>query len=394
MYKRDITKQIVERLTLDRHFIQIIAGARQTGKTTAINQSIADLKIPSFYISCDEPTLHDRIWLEQQWMLARKKTHSEKQVVLVIDEIQKVTDWQETVKRLWDEDSKLGIDIRVALLGSAPLLIGKGASESLAGRFEVIHTGHWSFLEMHDAFGWELEQYILLGGYPGTVPIIDDFTRWQRYVLDSLIEPTVVRDILSLNRIDKPALLRSLFHLGCAYSGRIVALTKIIGQLQDAGNTTTLAHYIELLNQAGLLRGIPKYSGDRLRQRSSLPKFLVYNTALMTAESGQNPGTIRENPALWGRWVESAVGAGLINQTLGTTIELFYWRERDKEVDFVLRKGDNVSLIEVKSGHRRESQPGMAAFENIYGACRKYLVGQGGIPLEEFFRINLSELFF
>jgi predicted AAA+ superfamily ATPase len=365
----------------------VLAGPRQVGKTVLARQVIEDLAIPSHYASADEPTLRGRTWLEQQWDLARLQTDSngvKKEALLVLDEVQKITDWSELVKRLWDEDSAAKRQLKVVLLGSAPLLIQKGLTESLAGRFEIIPATHWSFAEMREAFGWDLETYIFFGGYPGSAELIGDQSRWRRYIIDSLIETTISRDILLLTRVDKPALLRRVFQLACDYSGQIVSYQKMLGQLQDAGNTTTLAHYLELLAGAGMVIGLPKYSGGRARQRGSSPKLHVMNNALMTASCDLDFNNIRKNRDTWGRLVESAAGAHLINGTRGTNAEVFYWRERSHEVDFVLRSGRSAIAIEVKSGRARESIVGMEAFSKAFKVTRKLLIGGDGVSIEEF----------
>ncbi|MCD4670558.1 MAG: AAA family ATPase, partial [Actinomycetia bacterium] len=248
-YKRPIYSKILKRIKEKRQFIQVLAGPRQVGKTTLARQIINDYKSPIHYASADEPTLRDRSWLNQQWDIARLKIAEEKKSValLIIDEVQKVSGWSETVKRLWDEDTANKTNLKVILLGSSPLLMQKGLTESLAGRFETIPVMHWSFAEMRDCFNIALERYIYFGGYPGAARLIINRQRWRQYILDSLIETTISRDILLMTRVDKPALLRRLFHLGCEYSGQILSYQKMIGQLQDAGNTTTLAHYLELL---------------------------------------------------------------------------------------------------------------------------------------------------
>ncbi|MBI2999746.1 MAG: ATP-binding protein [Deltaproteobacteria bacterium] len=387
MYKRPIYKTLLKRLREPRRFIQVLTGPRQVGKTVLARQVTEALNIPSHYASADEPTLRDRTWLEQQWDLARLQIHPQrgpKEALLVLDEVQKVTDWSEVVKRLWDEDSASRRPLKVVLLGSAPLLIQKGLTESLAGRFEVIAATHWSYGEMREAFGWELEQYIFYGGYPGSAELVSDENRWRRYIIDSLIETTISRDILLLTRVDKPALLRRLFQLACDYSGQVVSYQKMLGQLQDAGNTTTLAHYLDLLAGAGMIAGLPKYSGGRTRQRGSSPKLQVMNNALMTAPSAMTFNQARKDRDYWGRLVESALGAYLVNGTRGTSIEVFYWRERSREVDFVLRSGQSIVALEVKSGRAKESLAGMEALSKEFRLKRKLLVGGGGIPLEDF----------
>ena len=386
MIRQAIHDELWKRLKEKRRFLQVLAGPRQTGKTTLARQVMEASHIPAHYASADEPSLHgDRIWLEQQWDIARLKAGEGKSgALLVLDEIQKITDWPKVVKLLWDADTHSGVALKVVLLGSAPLLVQSGLAESLAGRFEVIPVPHWSFPEMREAFGWTLEQYIFYGAYPGAAGLIDKPDRWRRYILDSLIETTISRDILSLNRVDKPALLRRLFLLGCAYSGQILSYQKMIGQLTDAGNTTTLAHYLELLQGAGMLAGLAKYSQGPLRQRGSSPKLQVLNTALMSAQDARSLVEARNDGDHWGRLIESAAGAHLFNSSFGMNISVAYWRERNQEVDFVLQQGKTVVAMEVKSGGRRESLPGMAAFARQFKPKRQLLVGGQGIPLEEF----------
>lgn len=383
MFKRPIYNVIFKRISEPRRFIQVLSGPRQTGKTTLARQLIDDIKMPSHYASADEPTLKSTSWIEQQWEAARTKTRTGK-ALFVLDEVQKITGWSEIVKRLWDEDSAGRFSLYVIVLGSSPLIVQRGLTESLAGRFEVIPITHWSFSEMREAFGWNVEQYIFYGGYPGSADLINDPMRWSHYIMDSLIETTVSRDILLMKRVDKPALLRRLFDLGCAYSGQILSYQKMLGQLQDAGNTTTLAHYLNLLQGAGLLMGLPKYAGQIVRRRASSPKLQVLNTALMTAPSQLTLDEAKSDSEHWGRLVESAVGATLVNGLKGTQAKLFYWSSCNREVDFVLQRGDNLIAIEVKSGLQKTSLPGIDAFSKEFRVKRKLLVGAQGIPLREF----------
>ncbi len=371
-----------------------MAGPRQVGKTILAKQVIDEVAIPSHYASADEPTLRDRNWIEEQWDLARLKITSKKrtkETLLVLDEVQKVTAWSEVVKHLWDQDTAARRRLKVVLLGSSPLLIQKGLTESLAGRFEIIPATHWSYAEIRDAFGWSHDQFIYFGGYPGAAELIEDEERWRRYIIDSLIETTISRDILLLTRVDKPALLRRLFQLACDYSGQVISYQKMLGQLQDAGNTTTLAHYLELLSGAGMVMGLPKYSGGRARQRGSSPKLQVMNTALMTAPSSIPFEQTLEDRDFWGRLVESAVGAHLVNSLRGTNAEVFYWRERNREVDFVVKSGRVTVAIEVKSGSAKKVLPGMEALGKEFRVNRKLLVGGDGIPIEEFLLKPVAE---
>ena len=324
-------------------------------------------------------------WIGQQWGAARLAADhaGDEGALLILDEVQKAPNWAEAVKRLWDEDTRNRRRLRVVLSGSAQLLIGRGLTESLAGRFELLHLPHWSFPEMQNAFGWSLERFLFYGAYPGAVPLVRQPARWSRYIRDSLIEPMIARDVLLLSRVDKPALLRRLFELGCAYSGQILSYTKMLGQLQDAGNTTTLAHYLDLLAGAGVLTGLQKYGGEVAR-RSSSPKLQVLNTALMTAGTRLTLAQARTDREFWGRLVESAVGAHLANAAAAGSCEVFYWRHRNREVDFVVRAGRAVTAIEVKSGRTRQTPPGMAAFADVFRPARSLLVGGDGIPVAEF----------
>ncbi len=385
-YVRPQADELAKRIAEPRRVIIAVAGPRQVGKTTLVRHVVEASGIPARYASADEPTLRGSEWLSQQWEAARIEARDAGRggSVLVIDEIQKLPGWAEGVKRLWDEDTAAKRPLRVVLLGSAPLLVGRGLSESLAGRFEMLHLPHWSLAEMRAAFGWSLDQYVFHGGYPGAAPLVAEPARWARYVLDSLVETTISRDVLLLTRVDKPALLRRLFDLGCSHSSQVLSFTKMLGQLQDAGNTTTLAHYLDLLAGAGMLTGLQKYSGSAVRRRGSSPKLQVLNTALMTAQTGLTPDQARADPGFWGRLVESAVGAHLANAAATGVCKLFYWREGSLEVDFVVQAGRVLTAIEIKSGRVRDSLPGLAAFSAEYLPKRRLLVGGDGIAIEEF----------
>jgi uncharacterized protein len=385
-YRRKQTEILVARLHEKRRFIQVLAGPRQSGKTTVAHQVAAASKIPSRLISADDPEAHGRIWLQQQWESSRAEARDagKEGSILIIDEIQKIPDWSESVKRFWDEDTRTHVPLKVLILGSAPLLNLQGLTESLAGRFEVIRSTHWSFAEMRDAFGWSWNQYVYFGGYPGSAELIGDENRWKRYILDSMVETTLSRDILLLQRVDKPALLRQLFNIGCSYSGQILSYTKIVGQLQDAGNTTTLAHYLELLGRAGVMVGLHKYAGQKVRQRGSSPKFQVLNGALVTSQSEMSFAQAKNDHMYWGRLVESAVGAHLVNESFAGGFGVYYWREGQKEVDFVLKKGKTIVGVEVKSGIGDASRTWMEEFARAFSPKRVLLVGADGIQLDQF----------
>src|ERR1043165_1088164 len=263
MVRKPLHDALVRRLTEERRFLQVLAGPRQVGKTTLARQVMKALPLPAHYASADEPTLRDRTWIEQQWDLARLKAKPGKTgALLVLDEIQKVPGSSDIVKRLWDAAAHAGLALKVLLLGSSPLLIRTGLTESLAGRFELTPVPHWSFAEMREAFGWGLEQFIYYGAYPGAAPLIHEPERWRRYIVDSLIET--------------------------------------------------------------------------------------------------------------------------INTSMGSAIELNYWRDRNLEVAFVLHQGKTTVSIEVKSGRRKTSLPGLEAFAKQFKPKRQLLVGGQGIALEEF----------
>lgn len=371
----------------------MLAGPRQVGKTTLARQLIAASHHAVHFASADALAAEDRQWIRQQWEIARfKLSQSEsKEGLLILDEIQKVPDWSEVIKSLWDEDTNNGLPLKVMILGSSPLLVQRGLTESLAGRFEIIPVRHWSFKEMQDAFDVSLDEYVYFGGYPGAADLRKDEGRWKNYIVDSLIETTISRDILLMTQVNKPALLRQLFYLGCQYSGQILSYQKMVGQMQDAGNTTTLAHYLELLAGAGMLCGISKYAGQQVRQRGSSPKLQVIDMALMSALSRQGFTSVRSDPELWGRWIESVVGAHLVNSSIEYGFELFYWRDRGREVDFIVRHQGRLLAIEVKSHKRQTALPGMDAFVNAFHPDKIMLIGGDGLEVELFLSMDVNQ---
>ena len=283
--------------------------------------------------------------------------------------------------------------LKVVVRGSAPLLFAQGLTESLAGRFETLRLPHWSYAEMRAAFGFSLDHYLYFGGYPGAATLVRDPTRWSRYIADSLIETSIARDVLLLTRVDKPALLRRLFELACRYSGQVLSYTKMLGRLQDAGNSTTLAHYLDLLAGAGMVCGLPKYAGDAARSRGSSPKLQVLNTALMTVMAGVSPDEARTDREFLGRLIESAVGAHLANAAAAGECELYHWRDRGQEVDFVVKARTQLTAIEVKSGRAPQAHAGTAAFAAAFKVKRTLLVGGDGISVEDFLNQPATEWF-
>ena len=394
MYKRIEYQTIKERIKESRKFIQVVMGARQIGKSTVVKQVLNDLDEPYRMFSADNVPTTNSAWISDCWAAVRslKENKGWESIVLVIDEIQKITNWSEVVKKEWDADTFNDTNIKVLLLGSSRVLLEKGLSESLAGRFEEIRMTHWSYQEMKECFGFTLDQYIFYGGYPGAAPLIHDEDRFSQYIQSAIIEATINKDILMDTPISKPALLRQTFELGAAYSGEILSLNKMLGSLQDAGNTVTLASYINLLNESGLLCGLQKYSIDLARRRASIPKLQVYNNALKMVYSPLTFEEVLVDRKSWGRIIESCIGAYLVSQSFVHRFEVFYWRERDDEVDFILRKKSSVIAIEVKSNAEKKTA-GLEKFKQLFQPNKAFIVGDGGISIEDFLSMDIRKLF-
>ena len=357
-----------------------------------MQQIIAKWTGPTKYASADLPAPPDTAWLQSQWEVARQESkQSKKPVLLVLDEIQKIHRWSEVVKALWDEDKNRKRSLRVVLLGSASLHVKKGAEESLAGRFEQSYCPHWTFPECKKGFGWSLEKWIYYGGYPEGAKLAADQARWSQYISHSLIESVLSKDVLQLTSVLKPALLRQLFMLSVRYPAQILSYNKMLGTLQDAGNTVTLAHYLNLLTSAYFVSGLQQWGTPLTRTRASSPKFIVWNNALINSLSTINFSDTRKQGDTWGRLVENAAGAHLLNH-LAPGMSVHYWRKDSKEVDFVLGKGKQIFAIEVKSGKRREVS-GLSEFLKEYPHAKPLIVGEGGFSLEKFFSTQPQDLF-
>ncbi len=394
MYKRAEYQLIKKRIEEPRKFIQVVMGARQIGKSTVVKQVLKDLDAPYQLFSADNVPTTNSAWISDCWAAVRslKESKDWESMILVIDEIQKISNWSEVVKKEWDDDTFHDRDIKVLLLGSSRVLLEKGLSESLAGRFEEIRMSHWSYPEMRDCFGFSLDQYLFYGGYPGAASLIDDDDRFSQYIQSAIIEATINKDILMDTPISKPALLRQTFELGAAYSGELLSMNKMLGSLQDAGNTVTLAGYINLLDESGLLCGLQKFCMDMARRRASIPKLQVYNNALKMVYSPLSFEQSILDRKSWGRTFESGIGAYLVSQAFVHRFEVFYWREKDAEVDFVLRKKGSVVAIEVKSNAEKRTD-GLDKFRQMFKPQAAFIVGDGGIGAEDFLSMDLKKLF-
>ncbi len=383
-YQRNIVNVIRNRINEPRRFIQILIGPRQTGKTTAVTQALADFPLPYLMTEATKGE-SDGDWLRAQWYRARGLTNAGLSALLVIDEIQYVKNWSAIAKTLWDEDAVAGVDLRVLLTGSSATLIQAGLNESLVGRFELIESTHWTFAECSDAFGYSLNDYLFYGGYPGAESLRGDPRRWLRYMRSSVIEPSILNDALSLGDVRNPELMQRLFMVGAPYSAQEISYRKLLGQLNDRGNTSTLARYLELLSDAGIMSGLHKYDPKILREKTSSPRLLVHDTSLMVAAYGRKRNALLDNPELRGRLVETAVGAYLINRSYSGEIEVFWWREGASEVDFVVTCDDDVTAIEVKSGRVKPTR-GLDEFILRYPYANALVVGSPACTLEDFLK--------
>ena len=391
MFRRNQVDPILAGLMQELPVFQVITGPRQVGKTTAAKQIMERFPHESIYASADAPMPVEADWFESQWRLAdQKATTSGKPVLLVIDEVQKVPSWSENVKRLWDQRTT---DVRLLILGSSALLIHQGLTESLAGRFFLNRFTHWSYPECAAAFGWSLNEWFYYGGYPGgDVFKADDF-QWKQYISNALVETVISKDVLQMNPITKPALMHNLFGLAATFPAQIFSYNKMLGQLQEAGNTTTLAHYLRVLGQAYLVSGLELFSKGQIRKRGSSPKLILWNNALINGLTLKSYEQTLADPVWWGRVVENAVGAYLLNSLAALPVSITYWRKGAAEVDFVVHSGNEVVALEIKSG-RQGKISGLQAFKGEYKKARALVIGSNGIPLEEFLSTPPEQLLF
>ena len=394
MYKRSIYHTIIKRMEEHRMFIQVVMGPRQIGKSTVVKQVLDDLGKPYLLYSADTIPSTSPKWISECWANARLQMRAQQleEMILVIDEVQKLKNWSEYVKKEWDADSLNHINLKVILLGSSRVLLEKGLAESLMGRYGEIRMSHWSYPEMREACNMSLEQYIYYDGYPGAAQLIEDEERWANYVNGAIIDATINKDILMDSPISKPALLRQTFELSVAYSGKILSLTKMLGALQDAGNTVTLAGYLNLLGDSGLVTGLQKFSVDMARKRASIPKYQVYNNALLSVLSGLSFKEAVTDSKRWGQFFESAIGAYIISEAFVHRFEVYYWHEGNDEVDFVLKKNQKIVAIEVKSNGETKTT-GMERFHKLFNPLATIVVGENGIQPELFLSMDLRKLF-
>ena len=416
MFKRKQLTTLVDRIIETSRRLIVVSGPRQCGKTTLVLQTLGRVDTSHTYVPTEPmdfgsiPALNVKVQSIQQyettlrsnpanahqlmigqWEEARAKARTSTGHVLILDEIPKIPNWSETVKALWDRDVLERLNLQVVLLGSAPLSIQSGLSESLLGRYEILELTHWDYREMNEAFDLTLDEFIYFGGYPGSADLIHDELRWRDYLRNSIIEPNIEKDVLSMQRVDKPVLLKRLFELACAYPAQMMSYNKMLGQLYDAGNTTTLARYLDLLSKVGLVTGLSNYRANAIRTRASSPKFIVLNSGLVSAQTNYTFQSAMLDRSHWGRVVENAVGAHLYNNKTSFT-ELYYWTSGIHEVDFVLKRESALIALEVKSGTRMSTK-GLQAFKSEFPAAKTAIVGGQELSLERIFSVTADELF-
>lgn len=396
MYQRRHLNILTSRMAEPRRRMQIVMGPRQVGKSTLVGQFTEATSVPFDFFAADSVNRFDTSWIPNKWQQARMRMdiHSEQEHILVIDEVQKIKGWSEQVKKEWDEDSRNHRNLKVILLGSSRLLLQKGLEESLEGRFETIKMGYWDWQEMHEAFGFSMDEYVYFGGFPGLAPDIQDEDRWRNLMEDSIISPILTRDILEIEEIRTPALLRQVFELACIESAKELSLTKMQGTM-NSGTVPTIKNYLDILNKSMTVQPLQNYSASIIREKLSVPKMQVFNNAFRNRFGSFSFDEARVDPAEWGRQIESAVGAHLANRSMMDDYELFYWRnERRQECDYVLRKGQALVAIEVKSGGV-DRTVGFEKFKEQFAdkVAAAFIVGPQALPLEDFFMMDLKSLF-
>lgn len=396
MYQRRHLNILKSRMAEPRRRMQIVMGPRQVGKSTLVGQFTEGISVPFDFFAADGVNRFDSSWIPNKWQQVRMRMdiHSEQEHILIIDEVQKIRGWSEQVKKEWDEDSRSHRNLKVILLGSSRLLLQKGLEESLEGRFETIKMGYWDWQEMHEAFGFSMDEYVYFGGFPGLAPDIQDEDRWRNLMEDSIILPILTRDILEIEEIRNPALLRQVFELACIESAKELSLTKMQGTM-NSGTVPTINNYLDILNKSMIVQPLQNYSPSRVKEKQSVPKMQVFNNAFRNRFGTFSFDEARVDPAEWGRLVESAVGAHLANRAMTDDYELFYWRnERRQECDYVLRKGQALVAIEVKSGSV-DKTVGFEKFKEQFAdkVTAAFIVGPHALPLDDFFIMDLKSLF-
>ena len=383
MFERKLVSQLVDRINEPRKFIQIVTGPRQTGKTTAVLQALKKINLPRYYVNADDPALVSENWLRHEWKLARilAKTGG---AILIIDEIQNVSRWSSLVKLLWDDDTLLQIPLKVIIIGPSALLLQRGLTESLMGRFEVLHCLHWNYSECKEAFGYTIDDFLFFGGYPGAAKLINEDDRWTEYMGSSIVDPAISHDILMMEKVRKPALLRSLFLYGCMHSAQQMSYVKIPEQLLVTDNTVTIKYYLNLLEKAGMLAGLQNYSVNQIRIIQNSLRFIVYDTSLMTYAFDVNKQRFLDNAGDYSRLVQSAVGANLLVRGKAEGFEVYWCHECDTVADFIIKSGRHLTSVEVNTGRVKSSNDSVV-LKKLNPDAPPFSIGSDITTLEDFF---------
>jgi predicted AAA+ superfamily ATPase len=330
--------------------IQLLSGPRQVGKTTLLLEIAERERGAAIYAAADGPEAALPGFWERLWGEAESRASAVKRAVLLLDEIHLMPQWAARLKGEWDRARRRKVPIHVIATGSSALRLSSGSRESLAGRFERTVLTHWSASSLSDIFGVPRSEVsdlvVRRGTYPGAFQYSEDVGRWTAYVRDSILEPAIGRDILAIEAVRKPALLRQVFGVCASSPAQIVSLQKLQGQLQDSGALETIAHYLQLLEEAFLVVPLTKHSTRAARQRAAPPKLVTLNNALLAVVEPRGIPDASRDSARYGAWVENACIAYAWNS--GQRVS--YWREEPHEVDAVLEGSWGAFAVEVKTG--------------------------------------------
>ena len=330
--------------------IQLLTGPRQVGKTTLLLQLAGSLKGRAIYATADGPEASLPGFWERIWSSAEEIAHRRGDAVVLLDEVQHLPDWSRRLKGEWDRIHRLKTPLHVIVTGSSALRLGSASRESLAGRFERVTLSHWPAAALRDILhvkaGAAAETQVLTGSYPGAHALRGDSARFRAYVRDAIVEPAIGRDVLALEPVRRPALLRQIFGFCASMPAQIVSLQKLQGRLTDPGALDTIAHYLHLLEDAYLIAPLEKFSVRPLRRRSAPPKIIVLSNALLAGMDPLGPPDRSKDPGRFGAWVENACLAHAWNSGQRVT----YWREEPIEVDGVIEGTWGAWAVEVKTG--------------------------------------------
>ncbi len=355
-------KDLSDKLSRYPHLVQVLIGPRQVGKTTSIIAFLKQHYADGFhYYNSEEHFQSSNQWVQECWYKAQKQNK-----VLVIDEVQKIPDWAQVIKAMWDQQQLSGRKIKCIVLGSSSLSIQKGLSESLAGRFMLTQAFHWNYTESKEGYNLSWEEYLEIGGYPGAYPMRENLSDWQNYVKNSLVQAVIEKDILLNHTVKSPALFRQCFEILTSYPAQEISYTKLLGQLQNKGNTDLIKHYLSLFEGAFLIKQLSKFSAGKIRQKASSPKIIPLCPAFYYMQT-LSALTSKEK----GRIFELIVGMALLR----SGYEMFYWRDGQYEVDYVLKFGKNLWAIEVKSGQSKKAN-GLLRFNQLYPDAKMVMINQ------------------